>query len=148
MLEDPWKAWKTIRQIEKGSFAHHPPNRDRVLEDPDAGTAAADPKETLRIASEHCHTLFNHDDAPVHWPALDDVMDRDAMPELGNLPTVDEMNTAMCSLANNKAPGASGPPAEALKALPQSVHAAIVLPLFIAFGPAMLPTVMSGNLQC
>jgi len=56
------------------------------------------------------------------------------------VPTLDEMNAALQSLANNKAPGASGLPAEALKALPALMHAAIALPL----GPVMLPTAASG----
>jgi len=133
MREDPRKAWKAIRQIEKGSFAHHPPDHDVALEDPNAGIAAAAPKKTLRIIADHHHTLFNRDDAPVHWPALDDTKGCDVMPELGTLPTLEEMNAATQSLANNKAPGTSGPPAEALKALPSSTQATTTLPLIHRF---------------
>jgi len=50
---------------------------------------------------------------------LDDINQRETIPTLGNIPTMKEMNAAIQCMANNKAPGASGIPAEALKVLPQ-----------------------------
>jgi len=79
--------------------------------------------------------LFNHHCAPVHWPAPDDAKECGTLPELVDPPTLSEVSVATRSLANSKAPGASGPPAKALKALPLPVHAAAVLPLVHRFWP-------------
>jgi hypothetical protein len=74
--------------------------------------------------------VFNRDDAPVDFSVLDDVTQWRTIWRLADPPTMKEMAESIQSMANNKAPGASGIPAEALKALPpdalEVLHSLIV----------------------
>ena len=130
MCEDPKKAWDKFRRHLKGSFAHHRPDTELCLEDPTTGRTATDPDDTLRIVGDYSHKLFNRDDAPVDWTVLDDIQQRSILYEIADPPTLAELDEALRSLRNNKAPGKSGIPAEAIKALPRSTREHVVLPMF------------------
>jgi hypothetical protein len=84
----------------------------------DDGDTARTNKESLRIAKEHFTKVYNRDDAPVDFSVLEDIDQWRTIWRLADPPTMKEMITGIQSMANNKAPGASGIPAEALKALP------------------------------
>jgi len=54
------------------------------------------------LGIQHCTTLLNRDDAPMHWPVLDNTAQGfETMEELDALPTLDKVNAAMKSPANN-----------------------------------------------
>jgi len=62
--------------------------------------------------------VYNWDDAPVDYKVLNNIDQHKTLHSLGNVPTIKDMTAAISQMANNKAPGKSGIPAEALKALP------------------------------
>jgi hypothetical protein len=112
------QAWQAIRILEKGSRAHHRQLNPFNFCNPDTGITETTPAANLKILHKHFHNVYNRDDAPVDHTVLDDIRQREVLPQIGEPPTMDEMQDAISSLANNKAPGASGVTAEALKALP------------------------------
>ena len=133
IIGDSRKAWQIVRQIEKGSFAHHQPvDQDMVLTDPATGKPTSDPATVIGIIGEYTHKLYNRDDAPIDPTALDDIEQRQIHWTLADPPTLEEMRNGIYSLSNNKAPGASKVPAEAFKALPKKAMAEI-LPIFTRF---------------
>jgi len=123
-----------ISQIEKGSFAHHQPvtQNDMVLTDPETGQAVSDPASLLRIVSAYGTKLYNRDDAPTDPTILDDIDQRQYDWTLNDDPTVKELMLGAKGLANNKSPGQSGIPAEALKAFTKRQWQTI-LPMFVRF---------------
>jgi hypothetical protein len=71
----------------------------------------------VAILKTFCTKLYNRDDAPVDWTILDDIPTFSAISGLDHPPTIEEVKAAIQHLKNNKAPGTSGIPHEALKAL-------------------------------
>jgi len=134
VVKDSQKAWQTVRQIEKGSYAHHQPvtQNDMVLTDPETGQAVSDPASLLRIVSAYGTKLYNRDDAPTDSTILDDIDQRQYDWTLNDDPTVKELMLGAKGLANNKSPGQSGIPAEALKAFTKRQWQTI-LPMFVRF---------------
>ena len=76
------------------------------------------PAANLEILCAHCHKVYNRDDAPVDFSVLNDIFQRPTLNPLGMPPSTTEIQHHITKLANNKSPGESGVPAEALKALP------------------------------
>jgi hypothetical protein len=102
------------------------PPRDLHFRDPATGNVATTPAANLEILHAHCHKVYNRDDTPVDFSVLDDIPQRATLNALGTCPSVAEIQEHITKLTNNKSPGESGVPAEALKALPpdgiQYVH--------------------------
>jgi len=134
IVKDSRKTWQTVRRIEKGSFAHHQPvtQNDMVLTDPDTGQAVSDPESIVRIVSGYTTKLYNRDDAPTDPTVLDDIHQRQYDWTLNVDPTAHELMLGAKGLANNKSPGQSGIPAEALKAFTKQQWET-VLPMFVRF---------------
>jgi hypothetical protein len=76
------------------------------------------PEANLEILRAHCHKVYNRDDAPVDFSILDDIFQCPTLNPFGMPPSTTEIQHHITKLANNKSPGESGIPAEALKALP------------------------------
>jgi hypothetical protein len=118
MRGGPKEAWDAVCMLEKGSTAHHRPPQDLHFHDPATGNVATTPAANLEILRAHCHKVYNHDDAPVDFSILNDIPQCATLNALGTCPSVAEIQEHITKLANNKSPGESGVPAEALKALP------------------------------
>jgi hypothetical protein len=114
----PKEAWEAVRLLEKGSTAHHQPPQELHFQDPNTGNIATMPEANLEILRAHCHKVYNRDDAPVDFSVLNDIFQRPTLNPLGMPPSTTEIQHHITKLANNKSPGESGIPAEALKALP------------------------------
>ena len=112
-------SWRLIRRLQKGSFAHHTQQINNVFRDPDTGTIANNNRDCIPIMHKYWTRLFNRTDAPVDFSVLDEITQRPTEHDLDSPPTFSEMTDTLKQLANNKAPGESGIPIEALKALPE-----------------------------
>jgi hypothetical protein len=117
----PKEAWEAVRLLEKGSTTHHRPPQELHFRDPNTGNIDTMPEANLEILCAHCHKVYNRDDAPdapVDFSVLNDIFQRPTLNSLGMPPSTTEIQHHITKLANNKSPGESGIPAEALKALP------------------------------
>ena len=121
-------------QSPTGSFARHrPANSDMVLLDPHTGRPVSDPASLIAIIGDYTHKLYNRDDAPTDPSVLDDIdQRRTSVFATADPPSLTEFTDAIWTLANNKAPGASLVPAEAVKALPKRAKK-LMLPMFKRF---------------
>jgi hypothetical protein len=119
MRGGPKEAWEAVRLLEKGSTTHHRPPQELHFRDPKTGNIATMPEANLEILCTHCHKVYNRDgDAPVDFSVLDNIFQCPTLNPLGMPPSTTEIQHHITKLANNKSPGESGIPAEALKALP------------------------------
>jgi hypothetical protein len=119
MSGHPRDTWAAVRLLQAGSKSHHVRPEGFALHNPATGKNATTPAENLAILKPYCTKLYNRDDAPVDWSILDEIPQRPCLDILGLPPTLDDMMSVIPEMANNKAPGASGLPAEAIKALPE-----------------------------
>jgi hypothetical protein len=115
----PKEAWEAVRLLEKGSTAHHQLPQEQHFQDPNTGNIATMPEANLEILHAHCHKVYNRDDAaPVDFSILNDIFQFPTLNPLSMPPSTTKIQHHFTKLANNKSPGESGIPAEALKALP------------------------------
>jgi hypothetical protein len=117
MRGDSYNAWRAIGLITTGSSSHHKKPTEFALHDPETGTTATSPKQNIDVLQKFCTKLYNRDDAPVDWTILDEIPQLATVPDLEHPPTTEEVAKGIQKLKNNKAPGESGIPHEALKAL-------------------------------
>ena len=133
MSNNPRVTWMEIRRLSKGSYAHHYDANDAfALRDPVTGQVAISDKANASILQSYCTNLYNRTDAPFDPTVLDEIDQRPLEATLGAPPTFDELEDAIRKMKNNKAPGESGVPAEALKALSTSQRE-IVLQMVSAY---------------
>jgi hypothetical protein len=122
MSSNPCDAWKAVRILQKGSFSHHRSLSDFSFRDPITKVVSTTPAGNLRILGDHCKYVYNQDDAPPEYAVVTDIDHHETLPQLGDEPMIAEMHTSIDWMANNKSPGESTIPAEALKALLLSAH--------------------------
>ena len=118
MKDDPRAAWRAIRILEKGSFAHHKPPSELYFRDPDTNIVGTTTHQNIKTVAKHFGRVYNRKDAPPDFSILNDIPQREFGQSLATQPSEDKAHQAINQMKNNKAPGESGIPAEALKALP------------------------------
>lgn len=90
------------------------------------GTCAMSDEDNAEVFGPHFTKVFNRNDAPVDWTILDEISQRPELTHLGEPPTPAELDRALTKLSNNKAPGASLVPPEAVKASTPEIKAALL----------------------
>jgi hypothetical protein len=115
MRMDPCLAWEHICLLTKGESAHHEKKTMMAMRLPD-GSCASNASENMSVFSPHFHRVYNTHRAtnPI---LLDQVPQRHILWELDNPITWEEFSKAVTKLKNAKAPGLTGVPPEAFKAM-------------------------------
>ena len=111
---DPAKAWKAVREVQMG-MGQTRPTAVMSLAKAD-GTKCKNTEENAKRMAEYLRDVFSKSGS---WDtaAVDKVRQRKYRPELGNVPTMEETVAAGMKLANGKAAGKMGLPAELYKAI-------------------------------
>ncbi len=115
MRMDRRLAWAHIHLLTKGKAAHHEKKTTMAMRLPD-GSRASNASKNMSIFSPHFNRVFNthHGTNPT---LLDQVPQRRTLWELNDPITWDEFRKAVMKLKNTKAPGLTGVPPEAFKAM-------------------------------
>jgi len=115
MNMEPRLAWEHIRLLTKGEAAHHEKKSTMAMRLPD-GSRASNASENMSVFLPHFNKVFNthrSTDATL----LDQIPQRRTLWELNDPITWDEFCKAVKKLKNAKAPGLTGVPPEAFKAM-------------------------------
>jgi hypothetical protein len=112
---DPRLAWEHIRLLTKGEAAHHEKKTAMAMRLPD-GSRATNASENMSVFAPHFHRVYNAKRA-TDPTILAQVPQRRTMWELNDPITWDEFSKAVRKLKNAKAPGLTGVPPEAFKAM-------------------------------
>ena len=121
MCMDPRLAWEHIRLLTKGEAAHHEKKTAMAMRLPD-GSRATNASENMSVFAPHFHRVYNAERA-TDPTILAQVPQRRTMWELNDPITWDEFSKAVRKLKNAKAPGLTGVPPEAFKAMsPTNLH--------------------------
>ena len=115
MKMDPRLAWEHIRLLTKGESAHHRKLTTMAMRLPD-GTRATTASENMSVFAPHFHKVFNAQ-RTTDSSVLDNVPQRRTMWELNDPISWEEFSKAVRKLKNAKAPGLTGVPPEAFKAM-------------------------------
>ena len=118
--EAPKDAWKAIRTIQASTTGHHAPSTSMKMRTP-TGKLAENDRENMEALAPHFENIFNGQSPDVDIQSiLDDIEQRPIFHELGLPPTLEDIEVSIADMANDKAPGASGVNANALKNLSAS----------------------------
>ena len=115
MRMDPRLAWEHIFLLTKGKAAHHEKKTTMAMRLPD-GSRASNASENMSVFSPHFHRVYNTHRS-TDPTLLDQVPQRCTLWELDDPITWDEFCKAVTKLKNTKAPGLTGVPPEAFKAM-------------------------------
>jgi hypothetical protein len=115
MCMDPRLAWEHIRLLTKGEAAHHEKKTAMAMRLPD-GSRATNASENMSVFAPHFDRVYNAKRA-TDPTILAQVPQRCTMWELNDPITWDEFSKAVKKLKNAKAPGLTGVPPEAFKAM-------------------------------
>jgi hypothetical protein len=115
MCMDPHLAWEHIRLLTKGEATHHEKKTAMAMRLPDS-SRATNASENMSVFAPHFHRVYNAKQAtdPTN---LAQVPQCCTMWELNDPITWDEFSKAVRKLKNAKAPGLTGVPPEAFKAM-------------------------------
>ena len=94
---DPVKSWKSMRELENGLTGHHSKTRVIKMTKRD-GTKAQTDKENAEVFSEHFSKIFNNTHITCDPTVLDLIEDREPKSDLGNAPTIEEVELAIIRL--------------------------------------------------
>jgi len=115
MCMDPRLAWEHIRLLTKGEAAHHEKKTAMAMHLPD-GSRATNASENMSVFAPHFDRVYNAKRA-TDPTILAQVPQRRTMWELDDPITWVEFSKAVKKLKNAKAPGLTGVPPEAFKAM-------------------------------
>jgi hypothetical protein len=122
--KDQYLYWNNVNELVRGLNDVQPqvPMRFRNKDDDGLCTSS---EENADVLANHLHRIFNRD-TRVDRTVLDEIKQRPERPSLADEPTQEEIAKLLRKLKNGKAPGTSGIPAEAFKAMadhPQALDA-------------------------
>jgi hypothetical protein len=112
---EPRHAWAHIRLLKKGKSAHHQKKTTLAMHLPD-GSRATNAAENMSVFSPHYNRVYNYHRATDHI-LIKQVTQRRNLWELNNPISWKEFTKAVSKLKNAKAPGLTGVPPEAFKAM-------------------------------
>jgi hypothetical protein len=115
MKVNPCVAWEHIRLLAKGKTAHHKKTTNMAMRLLD-GMRATNASENMSVFGPHFNRVFNNHRL-VNSSILQHVPQRCTMWELNDPITWEEFCHAVRKLKNAKAPGLTGVPPEAFKAM-------------------------------
>jgi exonuclease III len=114
MARNPKRTWKQVRVLEAGLTGHHKQARTKRYVNT-SGVEAMNDREDVENASEHFQKVYNRDDAPVDFSVLEDIKQREMLPELEREPEMLELVSAIKAMRGEAAPGESGVVGNCLK---------------------------------
>jgi len=114
-VHDPRLVWEHIHLLTKGEAAHHEKKTAMAMRLPD-GSRATNASENMSVFAPHFHRVYNAKRA-TDPTILAQVPQRRTMWELNDPITWDKFSKAVRKLKNAKAPGLTGVPPEAFKAM-------------------------------
>jgi hypothetical protein len=115
-LEAPKDAWKAIRTIQESFTGHHAPSASMKMRLP-SGKLAENDRENMEAFAPHFENIYGQSPDVDIQGILDEIPQRPVFNELGHPPTLEEIETSIQDMENDKASGASGVNANALKNL-------------------------------
>lgn len=121
---DPWLYWNTVREMKRGLDDVQPRTSMRFRKASGDGLCASS-EENAEVLSKFLHRVYNRN-TRVDRTVLEELAQRPELPSLATDPTEAEIAKLLRKLKKGKAPGASGIPAEAFKAMadhPQALNA-------------------------
>ena len=115
MNMEPRLAWEHICLLIKGESAHHQRRPTMAMQLPD-GTRASNAADNMSVFASHFQRVYNNHRS-VDFAYADHIPQRRILWELNDPITWDEFMKAVKKLKNTKAPGLTGVPPEAFKAM-------------------------------
>jgi hypothetical protein len=114
--EDPWSAWKSIKEINAGCSGHHKKAVVMKMRKED-GTFAKTEAENAKVLFDHFYKVVNHKELSAFDPTiLQEINPRPTNNTLDEPPTSTEIKAAL-KMQYKNSPGKNGIPTEAFKNL-------------------------------
>jgi exonuclease III len=118
MRAKPREAWAKMRNLQAGHNSHH--KIQQVLNFSQEGVKATNDKQNLEFACKHFEKVYNMDSS--YDPSVvDDIPQYPDSPDFDQLPSFEELDSAISDMASLAAPGDSGLSPMAMKKLPREM---------------------------